>query len=87
VLPTIAKFPKDKRYALGQRLEDKAIDILELLLRANYSRDKVDLLKKAMFGNERDELETIRNFIAGHFAGRAKLSPGLSPQDKPGFGE
>lgn len=47
LLPTISRFPKDKRYTLGQRIENKLLDILELLLEANYSRIKLELLKKA----------------------------------------
>ena len=58
LLPIISRFPKDKRYTLGQRLEKKLLDILELLLCANYSKDKLDLLKKANL-----ELECFRYLI------------------------
>jgi four helix bundle protein len=47
LLPAVSKFPKDKRYTLGQRIENKLLDILELLLEANYSKIKLELLKKA----------------------------------------
>jgi hypothetical protein len=30
LLPTVSKFPKDKRYTLGQRIENKLLDILNL---------------------------------------------------------
>jgi hypothetical protein len=47
LLPAVSKFPRDKRYTLGQRIEDKLLDVLELLLSANYTRDKLALLKEA----------------------------------------
>jgi hypothetical protein len=58
LLPIISKFPKDKRYTLGQRLENKILDILELLLQANYSKVKDDLLKKANL-----DLEVLRHLV------------------------
>lgn len=47
LMPAITKFPKDKRYTLGQRIENKLLDILDILLEANYSKEKLELLKKA----------------------------------------
>jgi hypothetical protein len=58
LLPIVSRFPKDKRYTLGQRLENKLLDILELLLSANYSKDKLGLLRKANI-----ELECFRYLI------------------------
>ena len=58
VLPVVSKFPRDKRYTLGQRLEDTLLDILALLLEANYSKDKIDLLKKANLN-----LEVLRHLL------------------------
>ena len=58
LLPIVSRFPKDKRYTIGQRLENKLLDILELLLWANYSKDKLDILKKANI-----ELECFRYLI------------------------
>ena len=58
LLPIVSKFPKDRRYTLGQRIENKLLDILELLLKANYSKVKIDLLKKANL-----ELEMLRYLI------------------------
>lgn len=58
LMPVVSRFPKDKRYTLGQRLENKLLDILELLLCANYSKDKLNLLKKANL-----ELECCRYLI------------------------
>lgn len=58
ILPVISKYPKDRKYSLGQRIENKILDVLELLIKANYSRQKVDLLKDANI-----ELEIIRHLI------------------------
>jgi hypothetical protein len=58
LMPVISRFPRDKRYTLGQRLENKLLDVLELLLCANYSKDKLSLLKKANL-----ELECFRYLI------------------------
>ncbi|MBI5399090.1 diversity-generating retroelement protein Avd [Candidatus Saganbacteria bacterium] len=58
LLPLVSKFPRDKRYTLGQRLENKLLDILALLLEANYSKVKIDLLKKANL-----ELEIMRHLV------------------------
>ena len=58
LLPLVSKFPRDKRYTLGQRLENKLLDILALLLEANYSKAKMDLLKKANL-----DLEVLRHLL------------------------
>jgi hypothetical protein len=58
ILPIISKFPKDKRYTLGQRIENKLLDILDLLICANYSKDKISYLKQANLG-----LENLRYLI------------------------
>ena len=58
LMPAVSGFPKDKRYTLGNRIENKLLDILELLLKANYSRIKLEILKKANL-----ELESFRFLI------------------------
>ena len=47
VSPIVAKFPKDKRYTVGQRMESLLLDILETLVEAAYSKDKRALLQRA----------------------------------------
>ncbi|MBI9019063.1 MAG: diversity-generating retroelement protein Avd [Phycisphaerae bacterium] len=49
------KFPRHHRYSLGLAIEQRLQRILELLLRAKYSRDKVTLL-----GDTNIELEILR---------------------------
>lgn len=47
LIPQISKFPRSQKYLLGDRLETICLDVLEILLEATYSRDKVSLLLKA----------------------------------------
>ncbi|MBC8199510.1 MAG: diversity-generating retroelement protein Avd [Desulfobacterales bacterium] len=46
-IPAIKSFPRDQRFMLGDRIENHILDVLELLISARYSRDKIDCLKKA----------------------------------------
>ena len=45
--PTLEKFPKDKRFTLGDRIQNQALDILEALIEATYTRDRVLHLRRA----------------------------------------
>ena len=47
LLDRVDGFPKNQRFIFGQRLTDHALDILELLVEAVYSRRKSDLLATA----------------------------------------
>lgn len=47
LIPQVAKFPKQQRYTLGERLESMTLDLLSLLVEARYTRDKGLLLRKA----------------------------------------
>ena len=44
LLPKIANFPKDQRYLLADRIENLVLDILELLIKAVYQKEKRPLL-------------------------------------------
>ena len=41
----IAKFPRSHRFTLGDRLEIRLYEVLEKLLRAKYSRDRLPVLR------------------------------------------
>ena len=43
----INKFPRSQRFVLGDRIEVLFLDILELLIEANYSHNKIELLNQA----------------------------------------
>lgn len=58
LLPLIEKFPKPNRYLLGERIENTIFDILEILLEASLSREKLDLLPKANI-----KLEQTRHYV------------------------
>ena len=47
LLERVDSFPKNQRFIFGQRLADRAMDILELLVEAAYSHRKADLLAGA----------------------------------------
>jgi len=53
LLPHLADFSRQHRFTLGDRLEEGALEILELLVEASYSRDKRDLLRRANLRLER----------------------------------
>lgn len=55
VMPHIAKFPRNQRYTLGERIENKLFVLLEFLIEAQYSKDKIAILKKANL-----EIEQLR---------------------------
>lgn len=42
----MAKFPRDQRFLLGDRIENMLLDILEDLIDATYTREKVNILRR-----------------------------------------
>jgi hypothetical protein len=58
MLERVESFPKNQRFVFGQRLADRVLGILELLVEAAYSPRKADLLAKA-----NRELEVLRWLI------------------------
>jgi len=58
MLERVESFPKNQRFIFGQRLADRTLGILELLVEAAYSPHKGDVLAKA-----NRELEVLRWLI------------------------
>jgi hypothetical protein len=58
LLERVESFPKNQRFVFGQRLADRPLGILELLVEAAYSPLKADQLAKA-----NRELEVLRWLI------------------------
>jgi hypothetical protein len=58
VIPKIEKFPRSQRFVLGDRIEIAAIETLELLIEAAYTRKKASLLRQANL-----KLEKLRYLI------------------------
>jgi hypothetical protein len=52
-LPHVRKFPKDYKFWLGTRMADAAVDLLERLVDASYTANRVDLLRDANLRIER----------------------------------
>jgi hypothetical protein len=55
ILDRVDHFPKNQRFVFGQRLADRSIHVLELLVEASWSQDKSPLLAQA-----NREMEVLR---------------------------
>ncbi len=55
--PVVAKFPKSQRFILGQRIENKVLDLIEKIILANAERDKAATLRQASVAL--DEMRTL----------------------------
>jgi len=55
ILERVDNFPKNQRFIFGQRLADRALTVLELLVETAYSRNKQRLLERA-----NREIEVLR---------------------------
>jgi 23S rRNA-intervening sequence protein len=53
LVPTIEKFPKSHRFTIGDRIETIAIDVLEALIEATYTRERTQHLRRANLGIEK----------------------------------
>jgi hypothetical protein len=47
LIPQLDKFPRARRFTLGERIENGLLEVLELLVDAAYSRAKQPVLKQA----------------------------------------
>lgn len=47
LIPQIAKFPRSHKFTLGDRITNLALDVLMVLVEAQYIRHKVELLRQA----------------------------------------
>jgi len=47
MIPKIEKFPRSKKFVLGDRIENLMLDILGLLIEADYSGKKQQVLRDA----------------------------------------
>jgi hypothetical protein len=52
ILERLESFPKSQRFILGQRLSNHVMDVLEMLVKASYAKDKTALLIQANEGIE-----------------------------------
>ncbi|MBI4742936.1 MAG: diversity-generating retroelement protein Avd [Betaproteobacteria bacterium] len=53
LVPTVEKFPRTQKFTLGDRIQSGALDVLERLIEATYSRQATPLLAAANLGLEK----------------------------------
>lgn len=53
LVPTVDKFPRARKFTLGDRIEAAALDVLDHLIAATYTRKRDALLADANLGLER----------------------------------
>ena len=53
LIPKLDKFPRSQKFVLGDRIETIALDVLERLIEATYSRARENLLIQANLGIEK----------------------------------
>jgi hypothetical protein len=51
--PTLEKFPRGQKFTLGDRIQNLALDVLEALIEATYTRDRAQHLRRANLGIEK----------------------------------
>jgi 23S rRNA-intervening sequence protein len=51
--PVIEKFPKSHKFTIGDRIENIALDVLEALIEATYTRERTQHLRGANLGIEK----------------------------------
>jgi len=56
--PVVNKFPKSQRFVVGQRIENKTLDLVHSMIVANALRDKSAMLEQASV-----ELDELRIFL------------------------
>lgn len=53
LVPTVEKFPRSQKFLLGDRIQAMALDVLEQLIEATYSKSRQNLLHSANLGVEK----------------------------------
>jgi hypothetical protein len=53
LIPTVDKFPRSQKFVLGDRIQTIALDVLERLIEATYTRGREALLMQANLGIEK----------------------------------
>jgi len=53
LVPTIEKFPKSHKFTIGDRIEAIALDVLEALIEATYTKERAQHLRRANLGIEK----------------------------------
>ncbi len=53
LMPTVEKFPRSQKFLLGDRIQALALDVLDALIEATYTRNRRGHLARANLGLER----------------------------------
>ena len=53
LLPTVEKFPRSHKFTLGDRIETTALNVLETLIEATYTKERADALRRGNLGIEK----------------------------------
>ena len=53
LVPALERFPRSQKFLLGDRIQGTALDVLELLIEATYTRQRSDHLARANLGIEK----------------------------------
>ena len=53
LVPTIEKFPRSQKFLLGDRIQSTALDVLERLIEATYTKGRQTALAQANLGIEK----------------------------------
>jgi hypothetical protein len=53
LIPAVEKFPRSHKFLLGDRIQATAMDVLERLVEATYTRERREMLAKANIGIEK----------------------------------
>ena len=58
LVPVVTGFPRSQKFVLGDRMQQVAMDVLEALIEATYTRRRVSALSRANLG-----VEKLRFFV------------------------
>jgi hypothetical protein len=83
LIPALNRFPRDQRFLLGDRIQCLAHDVMELLIEANYTRER-----RAQLVGANLAIEKLRYFIRlaveMHYLDRRRYRPcGSDPRARP----
>ena len=53
LMPTVEKFPRSHKFTVGDRIGIAALDVLDMLIEATYTRDRLQPLRQANLGIEK----------------------------------
>lgn len=53
LIPTLEKFPRSQKFQLGDRLQTESLAVLDRLIEATYTRERLALLRAANLGLEK----------------------------------